>query len=103
MTYTAEQLILTHQTRLKKLETLTNQGYAGFAKLVELNSAVARAALADSFSHAQNLMGARHPQQLVALQLGLVQPLAKKSVAYGQQVSSLAAETRVNISRVIEA
>jgi phasin family protein len=103
MTYTAEQLIVAHQTRLKKLETLTNLGYAGFAKLAELNVAAARAIFADSFSHAQNLMGARHPQQLVALQLGLIQPLAEKSVAYGQQVSNLATETRANFSRAMEA
>ncbi|MDO8248570.1 MAG: phasin family protein [Rhodoferax sp.] len=103
MTYTAEQLIATNQANLKMLEGLTNQAYAGFEKLVELNLAASRALFAESFSHTQALLGAKHPQQVVALHVGLIQPLTQKSIAYGRQVYTVVAETGSEFSKAGEA
>lgn len=103
MTYTVEQLIAIRQANLKTLERLTTRAYAGFEKLSALNVAAARAMFADTFGHAQALLGARHPQQLVSLQLALIQPLTEKSIAYGQQVSALGAESRLDIFNASEA
>lgn len=103
MTYTVEQLIATRQADLKMLESLTTRAYAGFEKLVELNLAASRALFAGSFSHTQALLGAKHPQQLVALHVGLIQPLTQKSIAYGRQVYTVMAETGAEFSNACEA
>jgi phasin family protein len=93
MTYTVEQLIAARQTNLKMLEGLTTRAYASFEKLVALNLAASRDLFMGSFGHTQALLGAKHPQQLVTLQVGLVQPLTEKSMAYGRNVYSVVAET----------
>lgn len=102
MTYTAEQLIATTQSNVDALEGLATQAFAGFEKLVELNLSASKAALAESFSNARALAGAKDPQQLLALQAGLFQPLAEKSVSYGNQVYSVAAETGAVFTKTFE-
>lgn len=103
MTYTAEQLIATNQANVHALRGLTIHAYAGFQKLVELNLAASKAVFAESFRHTQALLGAKHPQQLVALQAGLVQPLTQKSIAYGRHVYTVVAETGTEFSNAFEA
>jgi len=103
MTYTPEQLTATNQANVDALEGLTTQTFAGFEKLVELNLAASKAALAESFTHARAFLGAKDPQQLLALQAGLFQPLAEKSVAYGNHVYSVAAETGAVFTKTFEA
>lgn len=103
MTYTAEQLIATNQANVDALEGLTTHTFAGLEKLVELNLAASKAALAESFNYARASLGAKDAQQLLALQTGLFQPLAEKSVSYGNHVYSVAAETGAVFTKAFEA
>ncbi|WP_114971639.1 phasin family protein [Rhodoferax ferrireducens] len=103
MTYTVEQLIAARQANLKMLEGLTTRAYASFEKLVALNLAASRDLFMGSFGHTQALLGAKHPQQLAALQVGLIQPLTEKSIAYGRNVYSVVAETGSEFSKAGEA
>ena len=103
MNYTAEQLIATNQANVRALEGLTIQGYAGFEKLSELNQAFSKTALAESFSHVQDLFIVKTPLQLLALQVGLVQPLAERYAAYGRQVYTIAAETGAEFTKTFDA
>lgn len=103
MTYTAEQLIATNQANVDALEGLTTHTFAGFEKLVELNLAASRAAVVESFSQTRAFLGAKDPQQFLALQAGLLQPLAEKSVSYGNHVYSIAAETGAVFTKTFEA
>jgi phasin family protein len=103
MNTTAEQFIATNKANLQALEGLTAQAYAGFEKLVELNLAASKAALGESFSHVQSILGAKDGQELIALQSALLKPLAEKSAAYAQHVQTIVADSGAEFSKAVEA
>lgn len=103
MAYTTEQLIATQQANAEILQGLSINVFSGLEKLVELNMAASKAAVTESFSHLQAVMGAKDPQQLLALQTGLFQPLSEKSASYNRHVSNIATETGAEFSRAFSA
>ncbi|MCP2807340.1 TIGR01841 family phasin, partial [Salmonella enterica subsp. enterica serovar Typhimurium] len=53
--------------------------------------------------HAKRTLGARDAQELLALQVSLIQPVAEKAVAYSRHVYEIAADTQSEFTRVAEA
>lgn len=102
MKNTAEQLIATNQANLQALQGLTTQAYAGVEKLVELNMATSKAALGESFNHVQAVLGAKDAQELIALQSGLLKPLADKSAAYAQNVQTIVSGSSAEFTKAVE-
>ena len=74
---TAEQVIASQKATVETLFGLTNKAFAGVEKLVELNVQASKAALAETANQTQALMGVKDAQELLALQAGLMQPLAE--------------------------
>ncbi len=103
MTYTAEQFTAANKANVETLATLSNQAFAGFEKLVELNIAASKAALSESFSHAQALLAVKDAQELLALQAGVLQPLAEKSAAYNRHVYNIASTSGAEFTKALEA
>lgn len=103
MSYTPEQLIATNQSNFQALEVLATQSFAGFEKLVELNLATAKAVLREAFNHTSAALGAKDAQELLALQVGMLQPMTEKSAAYGQNLYTIATGTGAEFSKTIEA
>ena len=79
MKNTAEQFTATHKATLQALQGFTTQAFAGMEKLVELNMAASKAMMEESFSHTQAMLAAKDPKELLALQAGLIAPLADKT------------------------
>lgn len=102
MMTTSEQFVAAHKSNLDAVQGLSSQFVAGFEKLVELNLAAAKAMMAESFSHAQALLGAKDMQQVMALQTGFVAPMAEKSVAYSRHVYNILTETTSAFSQAFE-
>ncbi|QDL55479.1 phasin family protein [Rhodoferax aquaticus] len=103
MTYTAEQIIASNKANAQAFEELTTNAYAGFEKLVELNMTTSKTLLGETFSHFQSVLGAKDAQEFLALQAGLLQPTAEKSVAYGRHVYSIATESGAEFTKAVEA
>jgi phasin family protein len=103
MKNTAEQFIASNQANLQALQGLTTQAYAGVEKLVELNMAASKAALGESFNHVQAVLGAKDAQELMALQSGLLKPLADKSAAYAQNVQTIVTGSSTEFTKAVEA
>lgn len=101
--YTPEQLAASTKANVKAMEGFTTQAYSGFEKLVELNMAASKSMLAESFSQLQAVMGAKDPQEVMALQTAMAQPLAEKSVAYGRHVYAIATEAGADFTKAFEA
>lgn len=99
----AEQFIITNKTNLQALQGFTTQAFAGMEKLVELNLAASKAALGETFSHAQAAMGAKDPQEFLALQAGMFKPLADKTAAYAQHVQAIVTGSGAELSKAVEA
>ena len=81
---TAEQIMASHKANIETLFGLTQKAFEGVEKLVELNVQATKAALAETANHTQAMLGVKDAQELLALQAGMVQPLAEKPAAYSR-------------------
>ena len=102
MSLTPEQVIAAQKANVETFFGLTNKAFEGVEKLVELNVTASRAALADVASHTQAVLAAKDPQELLALQAGLLQPLAEKSVAYSRHLYDIASGTGTEFTKAVE-
>ena len=99
---TAEQLMAAHKANIDTLFGLTQKAFEGVEKLVELNVQATKAALAETANHTQAVMGVKDAQELLALQAGMVQPLAEKTAAYSRHLYDIAQAAGADISKTFE-
>ena len=100
---TAEQIMASHKANIETLFGLTHKAFEGVEKLVELNVQATKAALAESANHAQAVMSVKDAQELLALQAGMVQPLAEKTAAYSRHLYDIATAAGADIGKTFEA
>lgn len=100
---TAEQIIASQKTNIETLFGLTHKAFEGVEKLVELNVQATKAALAETANHTQAVLGVKDAQELLALQAGLVQPLAEKTAAYSRHLYDIATAAGADIGKTFEA
>ncbi len=100
---TVEQVLATNKANVETLFGLTGKAFEGVEKLVELNLAASRALLAESASQTQTVLNAKDPQELLALQSGLLQPLSEKAASYSREIYDIAAVTSAEFSKTFEA
>ena len=62
-----------------------------------------KAALSDVASHTHALLSVRDAQELLALQAGLIQPLAEKTAAYSRHLYDIASGTGAEFGKAFEA
>ena len=70
--------------------------------MVELNLTATKAALSETMGHAHAAMGVKDAQELMALQAGLIQPLAEKSVSYSRHLYDIATSTGAQFGKAME-
>lgn len=99
---TAEQIMAAHKANIETLFGLTQKAFEGVEKLVELNVQATKAALAETANHAQAVMGVKDAQELLALQAGMVQPLAEKTAAYSRHLYDIASAAGAELSKTFE-
>ena len=103
MNHTTEQFIASNKANLEAFGGFATQAFAGVEKLVELNMAASKAALGESFSHLQAVMGAKDAQAVLALQSGLLKPLADKTAAFAQHVQTIVTDSGAEFKKAVEA
>jgi phasin family protein len=99
---TVEQIMASHKANIETLMGLTTKAFEGVEKIVELNLAASKAALAESGEHAKALMSAKDAQELLALQSGLFQPLAEKTAAYSRHLYDIATGAGAEMGKAFE-
>lgn len=102
MTLTPEQIAAANKANLETLLNLTNKAFEGVEKLVELNMAVAKTAMTENVQNAKQALSVRDAQQLMAMQAGMVQPLAEKIMSYSRHLYNIANETQSTFTTVAE-
>jgi phasin family protein len=102
MTLTPEQIAAANKANLETLLNLTNKAFEGVEKLVELNMAVAKTAMTENVQNAKQALSVRDAQQLIAMQAGMVQPLAEKIMSYSRHLYNIANETQTTFTSVAE-
>lgn len=99
---TVEQVVASNKANLETLFGLTSKAFEGVEKIVELNLTASKAALAEANAHAQSLLSVKDAQELLALQSGLLQPLAEKTAAYSRHLYDIATSTSAEFSKNFE-
>ena len=100
---TVEQVVASHKANLETLYGLTTKAFEGVEKIVDLNLTASKAAMADANAHAQSLLSVKDAQELLALQSGLLQPLAEKTAAYNRHLYDIATGTTGEFTKSFEA
>ena len=100
---TVEQLLAAQKTNVETFFGLTTRAFEGVEKVVELNVTASRLALEEAAETAQNFLGVKDAQELLALQAGLFQPLAEKTAAYSRHLYDIAAGTGAEFGKTFEA
>ncbi|BDT72014.1 hypothetical protein os4_15460 [Comamonadaceae bacterium OS-4] len=100
---TVEQVIASHKANIETLFGLTTKAFEGVEKIVELNLTASKAAMAEAATHTQTLLSVKDAQELLALQSGLLQPLAEKTAAYSRHLYDIATSTGAEFTKNAEA
>lgn len=103
MSLTNEQILAAHKANMETLFGLTTKAFEGVEKLVELNLTASRAALNEAASHTQAVLSVKDVQELMALQAGLLQPLAEKTASYSRHLYDIASGTGAEFGKAAEA
>ena len=103
MLTTPEKLASANKAAVETFFALANTAFAGTERLAALNLSAARSFLEDGVANAKALFGARDPQQLVALQTTLAQPAVDRFISYSRDLYEIAAETKEEVSKLVEA
>ena len=99
---TAEQVMASQKATMETLFGLTGKAFEGVEKLVELNLQASKAALAETANQTQALLSVKDTQELLAMQAGMMQPLAEKSAAYSRHLYDIATGTSAEFSKALE-
>ncbi len=99
---TAEQIMASNKANIETLFGLSHKAFEGVEKLVELNLQASKAALAESANHAQAVLGVKDAQELLALQAGMLQPLAEKTAAYSRHLYDIATAAGADLGKTFE-
>ncbi len=97
-----EQIMASHKANIETLFGLSHKAFEGVEKLVELNLQASKAALAESANHAQAVMGVKDAQELLALQAGMLQPLAEKTAAYSRHLYDITTAAGADLGKTFE-
>ena len=102
MIYSNDQFAAIQKNSLDVFAGLSQKTFASFEKLVGLNMAAAKAVMAESMSNLQALAGAKDAQAVLALQSGMIQPLAEKSASYSRHLYDIASDTGAEFTKALE-
>ena len=100
---TVEQVVASHKANIETLFGLTTKAFEGVEKIVELNLTASKAALSEVSDHTQSMMSVKDAQELLALQSGLMQPLAEKAAAYSRHLYDIATASGAEFTKTVEA
>jgi phasin family protein len=99
---TVEQIMASQKEGIETLMGLTSKAFEGVEKIVELNLTASKAALAESAEHAKAMLSVKDAQELMALQSGLLQPLAEKTAAYSRHLYDIASGSSAELGKTFE-
>ena len=99
---TVEQVMASNKANIETLMGLTSKAFEGLEKIVELNLTASKAALAESAEHAKAMLSVKDAQELMALQSGLLQPLAEKTAAYSRHLYDITSGSTAELTKSFE-
>lgn len=99
---TVEQIMASHKANIETLMGLTTKAFAGVEKIIELNLTASKTAMTETSDHAKAILSVKDAQELLALQSGLLQPLAEKTAAYSRHLYDIASGATAELGKTME-
>lgn len=107
MSVTPEQIVAASKANLeaglKSAASASSSVFGAVERISALNLATARSAFDDAVAFSKAVAAAKDPKALVALQLGLLNPTAEKSIAYVKSLSDIGTQTKDELTKLYEA
>jgi phasin family protein len=103
MSINTEQFTAANKATVDSLLAVANTALASAERIAALNLNTARAALEDTATGVQSVIGAKDPQSALAAQRALAQPAVEKAVAYSRSVYEITAQTQQELAKMVEA
>jgi phasin family protein len=103
MSLNTEQFAAANKATVDSLLAVANTALASAERIAALNLNTARAALEDTASGVQSVMGAKDPQAALAAQSSLAKPAVEKAVAYSRSIYEITSETQQELAKMVEA
>jgi phasin family protein len=100
---TPEQFAAANKASVDAMLTLANSALASAERIAALNLNTARSMLEDGVANAKAMLGAKDAQEFFAVQASIAQPGIEKAVAYSRSVYEISAQSKEEISKLIEA
>ncbi len=100
---TPEQFAAANKASVDAMLTLANTALASAERIAALNLNTARSMLEDGVANAKAMLGAQNAQEFFAVQASIAQPGIEKAVAYSRSVYEISAQSKEEISKLIEA
>ncbi|WP_316157594.1 phasin family protein [Cupriavidus sp. BIC8F] len=95
----AAEVGVAQQANLMLLAELTNKALKGFERVVELQLQAVKATLAETSDNTQKALAVKDVQELLALQVGLMQPTAEKMLSYHRHLYDIARATQAEFAK----
>lgn len=103
MITTPEQFAVANKAAVDSMLSLANTALASAERIAALNLNTARSVLEDSVANTKAILGAKDAQEALSLQASLAQPNVEKAVAYTRSVYEISAQTKEELSKMVEA
>jgi len=99
---TVEQVMASQKASIETLLGLTSKAFEGVEKIVELNMSATKVVMTEAAEHAKAMLSVKDAQELIALQSGLLQPMAEKSAAYSRHLYDITTGTTTEFTKALE-
>jgi len=100
--FTVDQIAAAQKANVDALFGFTTKAFEGVEKIVELNLTASKAALSEATDTAKSFLSVKDAQELLALQAGLLQPLAEKTAAYSRHLYDIAQGSTAEFTKAVE-
>jgi len=99
---TPEQFAAANKASVEAMLSLANTALASAERIAALNLNTARSLLEDGVANTKAILGAKDPQEALAVQASLAQPNVEKAVAYTRSVYEISAQSKEEVSKLLE-
>jgi phasin family protein len=97
-----EQFAAANKASVDAMLSLANTALASAERIAALNLNTARSMLEDGVANTKAILGAKDPQEAMAVQASLAQPNVEKAVAYTRSVYEITAQSKEEVSKLLE-
>jgi len=97
-----EQFTAANKASVDAMLSLANTALASAERIAALNLNTARSMLEDGVANTKAILGAKDPQEAMAVQASLAQPNVEKAVAYTRSVYEITAQSKEEVSKLLE-